>query len=433
MFAAVAPDQLLLIDAEGGDCSLAFGLSWFALVGSQAPSMARARARRLRATHYVVGGQGALAGGCARLAPPMRRRPVHAAAQAFARHYPSGTAGCIAPLPDGRWWLAAAQDGAVLTRADALYPDSDQAEAALQALAAQYPSLRRHDGPPTLKALMAAPDDAALLRPVGSRWSRLPLPVRVFAGVLALALAVPAAWQAWRPTPRAAAPAPGPTADEAWRQAVLRFRQQQPVHLLPELARVFASLHRLPLNVRGWLLRDARCLPAPQAWSCSAAYVRAEPDATNRAFAQALPAGWQLRFQPLDGAELAWAVPGNHTSLADLALPRAEHVDHALASALQLARPAFTQLTLGPPAPAPIAAPRDPQGQPIGAPPAWPVLRQRALALQGPLRSFSLLADQSRLIVTWSAIVLRLAAGRTPGTAVSALTAELQGTLYEQD
>jgi len=433
MFAAVAPDQLLLIDAEGGDCSLAFGLSWFALVGSQARSMARARARRLRATHYVVGGQGALAGGCARLASSVRRRPVHAAAQAFARHYPDGTAACIAPLPDGRWWLAAAQDGAVLTRADALYSDAAQAEAALQALAVQYPSLRRHDGPQTLKALMAAPDGAALLQPVGSHWSRLPLPVRVFAGILALALAAPAAWQAWRPSPRVAAPAPTLTADEAWHQATVRFRQQQTVHLLPELARVFASLHRLPLNVRGWLLRDARCLPASRAWSCRAAYVRAEPDATNRAFAQVLPAGWQLRFQPLDGAELAWAVPGNHTFMADLELPRAEHVDRALASALQLARPAFTQLTLGPSAPAPIAVPRDPQGQPIGAPPAWPVLRQRALALQGPLRSFSLLADQSRLVAAWSAIVLRLAAGLTPGTAVSALTAELQGILYEQD
>jgi len=432
MLAVPASGQLLLLDADDGGRSLAFGLSWFALVGSHAPAMARTRARRMRATHYVVGGQGALAGGCARLAPPARRRPVHAAAQAFAWRHPDGSAACIAPLPGGRWWLVAAQDGAVLARADTLYPDEAQAEAALQALAAQYPSLRRHDGPQTLQALLAAPDSAALLRPVGSRWSRLPLPVRAFAGGLTLALALPTAWHAWRPAPRAAMPAPELAPDEAWRQATSRFRRQLTVHHLPELASVLASLHRLPLNVQGWLLRDARCQPAPRAWSCRAAYVRAQADATNGAFARAVPAGWQARFQPLDGAELAWVVPGNRTSLADVKLPSAVHVDHVLASALQLARPAFAQLTLGPPAPVPVA-PRDARGQPIAAPANWPAMRQRALALQGPLRSLSLLAGQPRLVVAWSSVVLRLAAGRTPDTAVSALTAELQGTLYEQN
>ncbi|HYG42758.1 MAG TPA: hypothetical protein VEA17_07550 [Bordetella sp.] len=433
MPANAAPDQLLLLDLDHGEGSLAFGLSWFALVGSHAPAMARARARRMRATHYVVGGQGAMAGGCARIAPRIRRLPMHAAAQAFARHYPDGTVACIAPLPDGRWWLAAAQDGAVLASADALYADAGQAAAALQVLASQYPSLRQHDGPHTLKALMASADAAALMQPLGSRWSRLPLPVRAFIGLLAIAVAAPVAWRAWQPVPHAAPAVASIGADEAWRRAHNQFRQRQTIHSLPELGRVLASLHRLPLNVRGWLLRDARCVPMPHAWSCSAAYVRARADATNGAFAQALPTGWQLRFQPLDGAELAWTVPGNSTLLADVVLPDATHTDSILASALQRARAAFTQVNLGPAASVPITAPRDPQGLVLAAPPAGPVLRQRTVALQGPLRSFALLADQSRLVVAWSSVVLRLAAGRMPGTAVSALTAEIQGTLYEQD
>ncbi|MBO9352533.1 type 4b pilus protein PilO2 [Bordetella petrii] len=433
MGAALASDRLLLIDTDGGARSLAFGLSWFALVGSHASSMARARARRMRATHFVAGGQGAMSGGCARLGPAARRRPVLAAAQAFARHYPEGTVACIAPLPDGRWWLAAAQDGAVLARADVLYPDAAQAAEAMQALAAQYPSLRQHDGPQTLQALLAAADPAALLQPVGSRWSRVPLPVRVFASVLVLASAVPLARQAWQPATRAPAAPPPLDAVQAWRQAALQFRQQLTVQPMPELGRLLATLHRLPLNVRGWLLRDARCLPAQRAWSCSAAYVRAQADATNHAFTQALPAGWGLRFQPLDGAELTWTLPGNHTSLAQVALPGAAHLDGVLASALQQARPAFTQVTLGPAVAAPMVPPRDSQGLAVAAPAGWPVLRQRALALQGPLRSVALLADQSGLAVAWSSVVLRLAADRVPSTAVSALTAELQGILYEQD
>ncbi|MCD0501898.1 hypothetical protein [Bordetella petrii] len=195
---------------------------------------------------------------------------------------------------------------------------------------------------------------------------------------------------------------------------------------------MLASLHRLPLGVRGWLLQQARCLPASHAWSCSASYVRAQPDATNSAFMQALPAGWQLQFRPLDEVELSWSVPGQGISLAQVDPPSPSRVDTVVASALQRVRPAFSQLSLAAPSPAPIAAPRDSQGRAMGLPPAWPSLRQRTLVLQGPLRSFALLADQP-LVVGWSSLVLRLAAGHAPSTTVSSLTAELQGVLYEQD
>src|SRR5690606_32406715 len=81
---SAAASPVWLIDGPGPGQVFAFGVSWFALVGSHPQAMARARARRQRATHYVVGGQGAVAGGCASLAAGLRRRPVHAAAQAFA-------------------------------------------------------------------------------------------------------------------------------------------------------------------------------------------------------------------------------------------------------------------------------------------------------------------------------------------------------------
>lgn len=426
-----ASGQLLLIEADDSRRSLAFGLSWFALVGSHIPALARARARRLRATHYVVGGLGAVAGGCARLPPPARRRPVHAAAQAFAHHHPDGTVACVAPLPDGRWWLAAAQDGAVLARADRLYDDAARADAAVRDLAAQYPSLRRLDGAQVLAVVMASADAATLMRPVGSRWARLPWPVRAFIGVLAVALAAPPAWRAWQRPTRAVAPELAVTAEEAWQEAAARFRQRQPVHRLDELGRAIASLYRLPLNVRGWVLREARCQPGPRAWSCTAQYARSRGDATNDAFSRVLPAGWRLQFRPLEGADLSWTAPGDGVSLADATPPGAAHIEGVVASALQRAQPAFTRISLGPAAAVPIPAPRDAQGRAF-APVPGPPLRQRALVLQGPLRSFALLADSS-FVATWSSLVLRLAAGRAPDMAVSTLTAELHGTLYETD
>lgn len=423
--------HLLLIEADGGR-RLAFGLSWFALVGSHTPALARARARRLRATHYVVGGLGAVAGGCARLPVPVRRRPVHAAAQAFAHRYPEGSVACIAELADGRWWLAAAQDGAVLARADRLYDSTESAATALRELAAQYPSLRQIDGVQALAAVMASADAVALMLPVGSRWARLPWPVRAFAGVLAAALAVPPAWQAWRRPPPAPVPESAITAEAAWQQAVTQFRERQVAHPRQELGRVLASLHRLPLDVQGWVLREARCQPGPRAWSCMADYDRLQGDATNDAFARALPAGWRLHFRPLEGAGLAWTVAGDGATLAGMALPDAAHIEGAVVSALQRVRPAFGRVALGPAVAVSIPAPRNTQGQALAPWPAGPSPRQRSLTLQGPLRSFALLADWP-FAVAWSSLALRLAAGRAPGITVSALTAELQGTLYESE
>ncbi|OZI24330.1 hypothetical protein CAL18_10585 [Bordetella genomosp. 7] len=433
MAAIPAPGQLLLIDTPDGSASLAIGLSWFAVVGSHARSMARSRARRMRATHFVTGGQGAMAGGCARLAAHQQRRPVHAAAQVFAQLYPEGAVACVVPLPDGQCWLAASQDGAVVARGDTLYADAHQASMALQALADQYPSLRRQDGALSLRAMQAALGPATLMQPVGNRWSWLPLPVRVFLCTLAFAASIPLIRHLWPvppPTPAQAMPA---SAEDAWRQAVDGFLRKQRVHPLPELARVLGSLHRLPLNLQGWLLREARCQPGQGAWRCSAAYARVQADATNLAFLQSLPPHWQFRLHPLDDAELVWTVPGNDTSLERVDVPTSAHVDRVLASALQQARPAFQQMKLGPSMAVPITAPRDSAGQAFAAPVPLPALRQRSVALYGPLRSVAVLAGQQSLAVAWSSLVLRLAQGREPGTAVSALTAELQGVLYEND
>ncbi|GAB1578535.1 hypothetical protein [Bordetella petrii] len=427
-----AANPVLLIDSPVPGQAFAFGVSWFALVGSHPQSMARARARRQRATHYVVGGQGAVAGGCARLAAGLRRRPVHAAAQAFAAQHPDGTAACIAQLPDGRWWLVAAQDGAVLARTDRLYDDVDAAAEALRTLNAQHPSLRQCDGAAALAAVLAEADSAALMSPVRSRWALLPLPVRAFAVGLAAALVVPPAWQAWSKPPRQPVAVPAMSAEAAWALAAEQFRRSRPVHSLGELSRVLASLHRLPLGVQGWLLREAHCQPGSQAWACRATYARQGVQAANDDFARAVPAGWGVHFRPLDTAEVSWTVVGDGATLATAVPPGAVRVERDLASVLQRARPAFNRLTLGPAVAVDIPPPRDPHGYPLAAPPMQPATRQRLLALEGPLRSLALLADQP-LVVAWSSLALRLAAGRSPGLAVSALTAELQGVLYEQD
>ncbi|KAG1439406.1 hypothetical protein G6F57_019423 [Rhizopus arrhizus] len=124
--------HFILVDCPGADRKLAFGLSWQVLIGSDVAGLARARGRRLRATHLVVGGSPATVAGYGRArsswrrgspATASRRRHtphIQAAAQLYALRYPEGGM-CLVPLPEGRYWLAAAQDGCVLSQADKVF------------------------------------------------------------------------------------------------------------------------------------------------------------------------------------------------------------------------------------------------------------------------------------------------------------------------
>lgn len=357
---------------------------------------------------------------------------MHAAAQAFALQYPQGGTASIVPLPDGRFWVVAAQDGAVLARTDQLLPTLEHAEQTLAELLAQRPTLRACNASNVLQVITSTVHDASLLLPVRSRWSRLPWPVRLFVVAVIASAAIPSAWQAWRHAARSVTLVPASDASAAWDQVVQDFQRAIRIHPGAELVRVLQSLQGLPLNAQGWLLHGAGCQPQDGSWTCSARYTREIHGATNQAFARIWPEGWQVQFQPLDEAALAWTVSGQGASLLTVTPPAAADVDTVLASTLQGLRPAFSQLALAAPTPVLIEPPRDTRGQPIAPVQALPVLRQRPITLVGPLRSFALLADLDA-VAAWSALSLRLMPGVRPDTTASTLTVELQGVLYEKD
>lgn len=422
----------LLLACPGSGRTLAFGLRWFALIGSNTPALARSRGRRLRASHYVVGGAPAAMAGYGRLKPPRQggwrasRAPVHAAAQLFALLYPDG-GHCVVPLPNGAHWLVAAQRGTVLSQTDRVYASRDEALREQQQLLAQRPALPARQADAVWAALQQAADPASRLNALPSRWAELPLALRLFLACAGLAGAAPPLWNALQAQGSALFAAADDAAEDAaaLQDPVLALLQTTAAHRPSELARLLASVGRLPIQVRGWALTRAQCLAQPRRWACSASYVRTHAYATNQALHASRPAGWDLSFQPMEAATLSWRLASRPVWLADLPLPTGEQVDTQLVTALQRLLPAFSAVVLAAPAALPLSAPA------AAAPPGRAV-RHRTLVLRGPLRSLALLPDTIST-ARWSRLALEIQPQPRPALAASTLVAELHGELYEQD
>lgn len=433
----------LLLEVPDTGRSLAFGLRWFALIGSNIPALARSRGRRLRASHYVVGGAPAMVAGYGRVRSSWRSGPragrrrqghIQAAAQLYALLYPDGGHSLIS-LPGGGHWLVAAQRGTVLSQADRVYATLDEALREQALLCARRPALQARDAEEAWALLMQAADPAAQLVVLSSRWAELPLAFRLFLACVALAAVAPPIWDglpALRPdraSPDSAAAQDLPSQ----RDPHLTLLQNTVAHAPAEVARLLDGVGKLPIQVRGWALSRARCLAGEQAWNCSAVYIRAHPQAANDVLHALRPAGWQVTFQPLEEATLSWRMASSPVMLADLALPSSLQVDTGLIAALQRMRAAFTSVILAAALPLPLRVQSQPVAGQIDAPmPLQPAIRSRAITLRGPLRSFALL-DGAVAAARWSRLSLDIQAQPRPTLVSSTLVAELQGELYEQE
>ncbi|MGB3432002.1 hypothetical protein [Achromobacter sp.] len=433
----------LLLDVPDTGRTLAFGLRWFALIGSNIPALARSRGRRLRASHFVVGGAPAMVAGYGRMRPSWRSGPragrrrhghIQAAAQLYALLYPDGGHSLIR-LPGGGHWLVAAQRGTVLSQTDRVYATLDEALREQALLRAQRPALPAHEADEAWALLMQAADPAARLAALSSRWAELPLAFRLFMVCAGFAAVAPSLWNSliapWsgrEPSGHAGLENLPPPPDP-----YLTLLQSTVVHAPAEVTRLLDGFGRLPIQVRGWALTRARCLAADRAWNCSAVYARAHPQAANDVLHALRPAGWQISFQPLEEATLSWRMASSPARLADLVLPTSLQVDTGLVAALQRMRAAFASVVLAAALPLPLPVQSQPVAGQAGATyPARPAVRSRAITLRGPLRSFALL-DGAVTAAKWSRLSLDIQAQPRPTLVSSTLVAELQGEIYEQE
>ncbi|CAM3709938.1 Type 4b pilus protein PilO2 [Bordetella sputigena] len=420
-------DHVLLAVDDGA--VLVFGLAWSPLIGSRLDILARRKAREAGATHYVHGGVGAAAVGCARLRG--RAKACYAAAQVFARLHAQGTAAGLLHLDDGRVWLVASRNGAVMARGDRVHADEAAAREALAELDAIHPGLACQLRTLSIEDLVVALDPASCLWRVGIPLTQLPMPVRGTVLLLLIALLVPPAWRAWHDHAQARTARPVDPA-QAWRDALDRATATVRIHDARQLGQIFATLKTLPVALRGWTMRSARCRPDGAEWSCAARYDRTAADATNRALAEHVPAGVRVVFTSLGEAQLLWRIPGRAVALRPDILGDSARTDLDFASALQTISPAFSRVALGAPAAFVVPPPRDEHGGPLPPPADLPRVRQRNVVLHGPLRSFALFASPPA-VASWKAVALDLHGDRHPDVAQSPLMAQLEGVVYERE
>ncbi|VFR52675.1 hypothetical protein BRI6_1941 [plant metagenome] len=413
---------------------LVFGLDWQPLLGRDVPRLALARARGLRASHYVwSAGQGASVG-CARLRRPRARRREAWLSAAVAARLAAGTPSGVVllALEAGCVWLSAWHAGAVLADSDRVHDSRASADAALDALAVRYPGLARFGNVPMdggwqlLEAaqVLAAAGDAARLLPVVSQRRR------ALAGLAGTSLALAVGWRALRPVAPARIGTVAVDPAQAWADALDRHAASVPWHGPAALARALSALRALPASVTGWFLRDAQCLPRHDGWHCQARYARGTLG-RNLDLVAVAPPGWAVQFDLLDGARLTWVVAHDGAGVPWRRLGSARDTELVLASRLQRHARLFSAIRVDAWQVLPLAPPADAQGAALTWPEDWPAVGTRQLTIEGPLYAYALLQDWE-VAAAWQSLQLQVQHPSDAALAARRATVRLQGVLYEK-
>lgn len=418
---------------------LAFGLSWFPVLGARPERLARSLARRRKASHSVVPGATAASVGLAFL-PAKRYRstepPVHAAAQALASRYALGTIAFVYELKAGLYWLLAVHEGAVVARTDCLCTDLGQADALLAELRKSHPKIDvRHcsgltEGLPSLAEIASFCGSHSRLCKEG--WAMAVRPVHWTLLGLAGALGVSAAvflWPTTGPTGSQKGPAPVEL-ERLWKEAVGAATSQIGLHGVHGSHVFLKHLYTLPTRLAGWSLRRVDCSARSTGWRCQARLEREDPQAQNAGLIDAAPGHWELDFASMDSVRASWVWRVPEQALKYVRVSQRSTNQRVLQSALQLLKPVFTDLGLGAAQMLEVAAPLDEQGRPYPLPADLVRYASRPFKVEGPLRSVSLLLPHLAAI-RWVSANLSINDVVQPGLAASRLKLSMNGNLYE--
>ncbi|TCT05356.1 type 4b pilus protein PilO2 [Paralcaligenes ureilyticus] len=424
-------DVLIL---PGSSVSLVFGLDWLPLINAGARKLAQRIARQRGATHWVCSGEAAAAVGMARLklTRAQRRQRLGSAAQVVAQLRATGTVALLLELGPARYWLVAVHEGAVVARTDKLFASRLHAADVLTELEQAYPQLQVLDGAPDaidLPVLEAASTAEARLLPL-DRWRPLlPRPVQWFVLSMVLVGLLPRLWRVVAPGPRVQAAGPFDPY-RAWSDALAQASRNVVVHGVQGTRAALDSLQDAPVQIAGWFLTQAMCMPQAGGWRCQARYDRRGAQASNDGLLALAPAAWAVEFISIDQALLVWSIALANVPLAQHALKSSAHNERHLFSALQSIQPAFTQMQLGKPQALKLVAPRDAAGRTPPKPAGLPAYSLRPVQIAGPLRSGSLLLSHTEAMA-WKKIAVSIRDAPQLGLRSSRLNVSFQGDLYE--
>lgn len=416
---------------EHNGTALVFGMEWLPLLGESAGKQARTLAARRRAGYRAVtSGAVASVGLLQDRLPRRMRRSTHSPAAAFAMQYPGRTIAAVLRLPSGSDWLVAVHEGVIMTRTDQLHHDEAGIAATLELLRQAYPALELLD-----TATFPLLDDLARIAAQDGELTRVhdapPRAATVVAGglVLALAAGLLARGSPWFGESTIQASTIDPVL--AWDLAETAAAKQHVVHGVAGTRAAIEALLDVPVSVAGWRLVQVDCSPRGDQWQMMARY-RREAAGDNRRFIEAARPEWSIAFKPMEEASASWSVAMHALPLDAVVLNRPRRNETRLFSALQAMLPAFSELRLERPQPLPVTAPLDTEGRPIPRPAGIASRQHRAVKVQAPLRSVSLLLPET-VHMTWHRIVLQVLPVEQPSLRNSGLRVSLSGVLYEVD
>ena len=437
-------DSVRVIEQEDRKTALVFGMHWSVVIGARPQVLAAKRARAAGATHFVCTGQRTSAVGLVAI----ERRTgwqYWSAAASFALQHASQPTAAIIRLPEAGFWLIATRNAAVLSRTDRVFDSYAQACEALSALVQDIPTLHlvSEDDDPHghgYRALLAEGEASPRLTFVAWRVRVVPKSIAFGACVvLGVAGGVAVAWFHFGPRPNPAEDTPRQLAQAeshaaAWRDA----RRLAALAAWQGGATFFPVLDRfrqLPVVLAGWVLAEADCRWRDAAWHCAATYGRQTVVATNAVFSAQYAALFNeqdaIAFLPFSQAQVRWTQAGETAPRDFSTLQSSAWIERNFSTRLQRYEPAFLRLSMGTSEPLLIPPPIDPlTAQPLSLDPTAPVLRQRAIEIEGPLRSFALL-DDIETAAAWQQITLRWSAGSPVAINQSPLHLVLKGEIRE--
>src|SRR5699024_2972625 len=152
--------------------------------------------------------------------------------------------------------------------------------------------------------------------------------------------------------------------------------------------------------------------------------------ASNASLLQHQPEHWSLQFTPFKQAQARWTVPAVTTTLAEGALLTEKNNEQVLFSELQRLMLGFRSLTVSSAKPLNPITPVDAQGQAHPQPSVLPRYQTRTLRVSAPVRTISVLLPHMAHN-RWDRIHLQFGSEPVPALLQSAVTASLEGVLYE--
>lgn len=414
-----------------------FGLHWFALVDGPSGAGLRRLLQSHRHAGYCLAGAGLLAVGLWDALSPKegvfmlnphesakagQEAVAYSAAACLASQHPEGCILALWGLADGRYWLVAAHDGAVIGGTDCVFDALDHARVMQNDILQRYPSLLVLPQPDDLAShLEQGRQDTCRLLPAVGRRGRTALMLPVLLVLLA------GCWIALVRVDQAHPPLPEADPQQVWRDV----QRQHALSGVEGLRALLSLLEGIPYRAANWQLNQIECQLEAHEWSCSAQYERADARATNQGFQVALGLKADVHFPALDQALLMRTTTFPQQGLDVSVLLGRQHNERDLFSRLQAVRPAFGHLALGQSLPPEGLRPlleRLPETE--GK--AWSGLRRRTWRSQSPLRSAYLLLPMAQALKLEKAS-LNIDPQAIASLAGSVLTLNLEGYLYEQD